>query len=63
MGTLSYLARIGVGDEFAGEIGVQDTMNGVMQEAVSHRGFVDIAGLGVGDIEGVVGAVAVGFLR
>ena len=33
-----------------------------MQESISNRSFVDISGLGIRDVEGVIGAVGVGFV-
>ncbi len=44
-------AGIGVGNEGAVEMGIEDAIDGVVQESVANSCFVDIAGLGVADTE------------
>ena len=57
---LPHAAGAGVRDELSVEIRVQNPIERMMKQAVAYTGFVDIAGLGVGDFEVVVATMTVG---
>ena len=61
MGTFVIPTGIGVSNESFVEERVEDTIEGVVQESVAHGRFVDISRFRVGDCEGVVTGVTVGF--
>lgn len=50
----------GIADELSVKIQVQHSVNGVMDEAIADACFVDVSRLRVGNIEGLIAAVAVG---
>lgn len=58
---LPNAAGVGVVDEFLVEVGIQGFVEEVMEDAVSDRGFVDVTGFRVGDVEGGVTSVGVSF--
>lgn len=57
---LALAAGIGIGDECAIEIGIQNAVHSMVQEAIANGGLVNIARLWVCDLEAVVRAVRVG---
>ncbi len=62
MCTLPHTTGIRVSDERVVEECVEHSMDSVVQKSVAHRGFVDVAGFGVGNIEGVVATMRVCFV-
>lgn len=54
MRSLIHSTRIRISDERPIKERVKDTVEGMVEEPVSHRGFVDMAGFGVGDTKGVI---------
>ena len=54
-----YAAGVGIVDEYFVEKRVQSPVDGVMQEPIAHTCFVDVARLGIGNLEVVIPAVAV----
>lgn len=57
---LSLPARIRIRNKYLVEKRVENPIDGVVYEPVAHACLVDVAGLGVGYFEVVIGAVAVG---
>lgn len=53
-------ARVRISDEPLVEKRVQDAADRVVEESVAHRGLVDASRLGIGDVERVIPAVAIG---
>jgi hypothetical protein len=49
-------------DEFLVEIGVKHSVDSMVEKSVPNRSFVNIARLGVRDVEGVVRRVFVGLI-
>jgi len=56
-----FTAGIRVGDKGLIEERVKDAIEGVVNQSIPHRGLVNLAGLGVANLELVIAAVAVGF--
>ena len=46
-------------NELGVKVGVEDSVDGVVQESVSDGGFVDVSRFGIGDVESVVWAVGI----
>ena len=57
--TLSHSAGIRIRSECFVEEWVEFAVERMVQKSVSNRGFVDVAGFGVGDFKMLVAAVAV----
>ncbi len=62
MRSLPHSTRVRVSNEGAVEEWVEHTMNSMMQKSVAHHGFVDVAWLGVRDVEGVITTMSVCFV-
>lgn len=60
--TFVQSARIRVRDEFFVEVGVKHSIDCVVEKSVSHCSFVDVSGLGVRDVEGVIIAMSICFV-
>jgi hypothetical protein len=62
MGTFVVPAGVGVVDETGIKIRIEDAVDGVVNEAVSHTSFVDVSTFWVGDDEVFVATVGVGVI-
>ena len=60
--TLAYSAGVTFIYESAVEERVKLAIQSVVEQAVAHRGFVDVTGLGVGNFKMLVSAVFVSFI-
>ena len=50
-------------DEFPVKMRIQDPMNGVMEQAVAHARFMDVARFGIVYLESFITSVPVCFIR
>ena len=48
-----------VGNKYSIEEWIQDAVDGVMQQPIAHARFVDVAQFWIGDVETLIGAVAI----
>lgn len=56
-------ARIGIGNESFIEKWIKNSVNGVMQQAISHAGFVDVSGFWIIAFESLITAVIIGMME
>jgi len=62
MRAFPYSTGVGISDKGPIKERIEDTIDGVMEEAVSHAGLMNRTGFWVRDTEGMVGTVGIGFV-
>ena len=56
-----HSTRVGISDERPIKEWIEDTIESMVEEPVSHGCFVNMAGFGVGDTKGMIGTMHIGF--